>query len=121
VLDTGVNLNEATARVARGWSAFTRYNPRPNTDYKAVKRTLVERIKAYKRMVEQERNQQRLPDMFRGLNVAEQAEGFPVGFGRPNGGRLVGRKARGGRSVHHRLAATQEAKAIRRINEASRR
>jgi len=118
VLDTGVNLNEATARVARAWSPFTRYNPRPNTNYKAVKRTLVERIKAYKRMVEQEARQQRVPDMFRGLNLAGEEGEFPVGFGRP---RLVGRRATGGRSVHHRLAATQEAKAIRRINEASRR
>ena len=116
VIDTGVNLNEATARVARAWSAFTRYNPRPNTNYKAMKRTLVERIKAYKRSLGGEG----IDNLFRGLAVNEgvQAEGFPVGFGRP---RLVGRRATGGRSVHHRLAATQEAKAIRRINEASRR
>lgn len=117
VIDTGVNLNEATARVARAWSPFTKYTPRPNTDYKAIKRTLVERIKTYKRSLQREPS---VLDMFRGLNVAQGADagGFPVGFGRP---RLVGRRATGGRSVHHRLAATQEAKAIRRINEASRR
>ena len=116
VIDTGVSLNEATARVARAWSAFTRYNPRPNTDYKAVKRTLVERIKTYKRSL-----QPSILDTFRNLPQGAVAGEFPVGFGRPNGGRLVGRRATGGRSVHHRLAATQEAKAIRRINEASRR
>jgi hypothetical protein len=117
VIDTGVNLNEATARVARAWTPFTNYTPRPNTDYKAVKRTLVERIKAYKRSLGGEG----IDNLFRGLALQPPVEGeFPValGEGRP---RLVGRQATGGRSVHHRLAATQEAKAIRRINEASRR
>jgi hypothetical protein len=103
------------ARVARAWTPYTRYTPRPNTDYKAIKRTLVERIKAYKRSL----GGDGIANLFRGLAVRDGAqEGVPVGFGR---GRLVGRQATGGRSVHHRLAATQEAKAIRRINEASRR
>ena len=125
VLDTRASLNDAMGQVARSWSRFTGYQPRPNTDYKAVRKTLTERVKAFKRRVEAERQRLGQPsilDLFRGLNVAGADAGeFPVGFGRPNGGRLVGRKATGGRSVHHRLAATQEAKAIRRINEASRR
>jgi hypothetical protein len=104
VIDTNASLNEATNQVARAWTRWTGYQPRPNTDYKAVKRTLVERIKAFKRRVAQEG----AGDLFAGLDVAGR-------------GRLVGRRATGGRSVHHRLAATQEARAIRRINEASRR
>jgi len=107
VIDTNASLNEATNQVARSWSRFTNYTPRPNTDYKMIKRTLVERIKAFKRRLEAEQGE----NLFAGLEVA----------GRGRGGRLVGRRATGGRSVHHRLAATQEAKAIRRINEASRR